>query len=236
MIELYGMASPNVQKVILMLAEVGLPYTLHPINVAAGEQYEPGFVRLNPNSRVPVIVDGDGPDGRPVTVFESGAILIYLAEKSGRLLPADGRARIETLEWLMIQLTAIGPMTGQYVHFRRYAPQPQHYSLSRYRNEMLRLWEVLDGRLAQREYLAGESYSIADVATWPWLASPEFLDIEPTRYVHVQRWSQRIASRPAAHHLRQRLAELIPRFQAELGAAAPEQLDRFFGRGAGARD
>ena len=233
MIDLYGMASPNVQKVILMLAEIRLPYTLHTINVAAGEQYEPGFVRLNPNSRVPVIVDAQGPDGQPVTVFESGAILMYLAEKSGRLLPAEGRARVETLEWLMIQLTAIGPITGQYVHFRRYAPEPQPYSLSRYRNEMLRLWAVLDARLERCEYLAGEQYSIADIATWPWLASPEFLDIEPARYVQVQRWSERIASRPAAQHLRQRLADLIPRFQAEVGAATPEQLDRFFGRGVG---
>jgi GST-like protein len=198
MIDLYGMSSPNVLKVTILLEELALPYRFHYVNVAGGEQFEPEFVALNPNSRVPVIVDEDGPDGEPYTVFESGAILFYLAEKTRQFLPADVRGRHDTVQWLMIQMGNVGPMFGQLNHFQMYAPPGNEYSLSRYRTASGRLYDMLDRRLAEVPYLTGEDYTIADMATYPWAAlyhekHGEDWDQHPA----LRQWAERIGARPA---------------------------------------
>src|SRR5665213_124901 len=168
MIDLYGTGSPNVFKILLMLAETELPYRLHDVAVLPGEQYSEAFRQLNPNGKVPVIVDPDGPAGKPQVVFESGAILIYLAEKSGQLLPADPSARSQTLQWLMLSAASIGPMFGQALHFRYVAASGNDYARRRYEREVERLYDVLETRLNDTEYLAGELFTIADVAAFPW--------------------------------------------------------------------
>lgn len=232
MIELYGMTSPNVVKIMLMLEEIELPYQFHWVGVWRGEQFAPDFVRLNPNSKVPVIVDADGPDGRPYTVFESGAILIYLAEKAGRLLPLEGTARYDSLQWLMIQLTGIGPTFGQFVHFTRFAPDPTHeYSRSRYRTETLRLLDVVDQRLRERPYLGGADYSIADVSTYPWARVLGFMGLDTSPYLGLNRWLSVISTRPAAQRAFAKFDELRARSTSEMNAASPEEMDRVFGRG-----
>src|SRR5579863_9259229 len=169
MIDVYGMSSPNVVKITIMLEELGLPYRQHHVNVFAGDQHAPEFLKMSPNNKVPVILDEEGPEGAPLAVFESGAILIYLAEKSGRLLPPRGVARVTVLEWLIVQLTSVGPMFGQLVHFTRYAPAGNDYGVNRYTSEVRRLMGVLDRRLSATSWLGGAAYSIADVATWPWI-------------------------------------------------------------------
>jgi GST-like protein len=196
MIDLYTWSTPNGRKVSIMLEEVGLPYQVRPIDITKGEQFSPDFVAVNPNSKIPAIVDPYGPGGGPITVFESGAILIYLAEKTGRFLPAEPRGRIETLQWLMFQMGGIGPMFGQTHHFRRFAPEPIPYAIERYTKETRRLYGVLDARLAQAEYLAG-AYSIADMATWPWTVRHDWQGIDLAEFPHVSRWSESIAARPA---------------------------------------
>ena len=188
MIDVYGMSSPNVVKITIMLEELGLPYRQHHVNVFAGDQHEAQFLNISPNNKVPVILDADGPGGAALPVFESGAILIYLAEKSGRLLPAAGAARVAVLEWLMVQLTAVGPMFGQLVHFTRYAPTGNDYSLQRYTSEVRRLFAVLERRLQQAAYLGGESYSIADVATWPWIRTASGIFRGRRAAPAVRRW------------------------------------------------
>ncbi len=235
-IELYGMTSPNVVKVILMLEEIELPYQFHWVSVWRGDQFAPDFVRLNPNSKVPVIVDSDGPGGKPYTVFESGAILMYLAEKSGRLLPREGAARHDCLQWLMIQLTGIGPTFGQFVHFTRFAPDAAHdYSRSRYRTETLRLLDVLEKRLQASPYLGGPDYSIADVATFPWARVLGFMGFDVSMYPAISRWTSAISARPAAQRTVAKVDELRPRSTSEMSAANPEEMDRVFGRGKFAR-
>jgi GST-like protein len=235
-IELYGMTSPNVIKIVLMLEEIELPYQFHWVSVFRGDQFAPDFVRLNPNSKVPVIVDSEGPDGKPYAAFESGAILLYLAEKSGRLLAPKGAARHDCLQWLMIQLTGIGPTFGQYVHFTRFAPDPVHeYSRSRYRTETLRLLDVVERRLSDRPYLGGSEYSIADVATFPWVRVLGFMGLDPSAYSAISRWLGVISARPAAQRAIARLDELRPRSMAEANAASPDEMDRVFGRGKFAR-
>ncbi|MEW5726238.1 MAG: glutathione S-transferase N-terminal domain-containing protein [Pseudomonadota bacterium] len=196
MIDLYTWGTPNGRKVSIMLEEVELPYRVHPIDIGKGDQFEPGFVAINPNSKIPAIVDTDGPGGEPIQVFESGAILVYLAEKTGRFLPADPRGRAETLQWLMFQMGGIGPMFGQAHHFRRFAPEQIPYAIARYTNEASRLYGVLDRRLGEAEYLAG-AYSIADMATFPWVARWEWQGIELSDFANVQRWHDAIAARPA---------------------------------------
>jgi GST-like protein len=236
MIDLYGMTSPNVVKIILMLEETGLPYRFNWVSIWSGQQFTPEFLELNPNGKVPVIVDENGPGGKPCRVFESGAILIYLAEKSGQLLPRESVARYEVLEWMMIQLTGVGPAFGQHVHFTRFAPeQSNEYARSRYATEVRRLLEVLDRRLQRSAYLAGEQYSVADVATYPWISALAFLGLEAADYPALARWTGTIAERPAARRARARTEELRPRTQAELNAASAEDKDRLFGRGRFAR-
>jgi len=196
MIELYTWGTPNGRKASIMLEEVGLPYAVKPINIGKGEQFAADYVKINPNSKIPTIVDSDGPGGRPISVFESGAILIYLAEKTGKLLSSEPRARIQALEWLMFQMGGVGPMFGQAHHFLRQAPEQIPYAMERYTKEVRRLYGVMDKRLGAAAYLAGD-YSIADVATYPWVSRYEWHRVALAEFPNVERWFKAIAARPA---------------------------------------
>ena len=197
MIDLYSWPTPNGHKIHIMLEEVGLPYNVHPVDIGAGDQFDPEFLKISPNNKMPAIVDQDGPGGRPYALFESGAILMYLAEKTGKLLPQDMRARYEVIQWLMFQMGNVGPMLGQAHHFRRYAPEKIDYAIQRYTKEASRLYGVIDRRLKDHDYLAGE-YSIADVATFPWLRSHENQGQKLEDYPNLKRWFDVVAARPAA--------------------------------------
>jgi GST-like protein len=196
MIELWSWPTPNGQKVHIALEELGLPYTVVPVDIGAGAQFQPDFLAINPNHRIPAITDPDGPGGK-LALFESGAILIYLAEKADRLIPADPAQRYACLQWLMFQMGGIGPMFGQFNHFANYAPEKIPYAIDRYTNEVARLHRVLEARLSVSAYLAGPEYSIADIATFPWLRSPEKRGIDLADYPGVKRWFDTIAERPA---------------------------------------
>lgn len=196
MIDLYTWSTPNGRKVSIMLEETGLPYAVHPVDFGKGDQFKPEFVAINPNSKIPAIVDPDGPGGGPFALFESGAILIYLAEKTGRFLPPAPRSRYQVLQWLMFQMSGVGPFFGQAHHFLRYAPQPVPYAMERYHKETLRLYGVMNSALAEREYLAG-SYSIADIATYPWVARHDWHQVDLDEFPHVRRWFEAISARPA---------------------------------------
>lgn len=196
MIDLYTAGTPNGHKASIMLEELGLPYSVVHVDITKGDQFRPEFLALNPNNKIPVIVDHEGPGGGPYTVFESGAILIYLAEKTGRLLPTEPRRRYDTLQWLMFQKGGVGPMLGQNHHFRNYAPEVIPYAVERYTNEAHRLYGVLDGRLAKVEYLAGD-YSIADIATFPWIRPHKRQGVALEDFANVKRWFDAIAQRPA---------------------------------------
>ncbi|WP_312272308.1 glutathione S-transferase N-terminal domain-containing protein [Pseudomonas sp.] len=235
MIELYGMGSPNVLKVVLMLEELQLAYRFKHVHVWKGEQFTDTFKALNPNSKVPVLIDPDGPSGEPYRVFESGAILQYLAEKTGKFLPANGTARYDVMQWLMIQLAGVGPMFGQYVHFTRFEPEVSQYARSRYTTEALRLVELIDQRLATHSYLGGDTYSIADIATYPWMAILEFLGLPHERYTHLTRWLGEISKRPAAIRLVEMTKEIQAEGVASRSEATPDDYDRMFGRGQYAR-
>jgi len=197
MIDVWTWPTPNGHKVHIALEELGLPYRVVPIDIGAGDQFKPEFLAITPNHRIPAIVDPDGPGGKTLTLFESGAILIYLAEKTGKLIPADPAARLQCLQWLMFQMGGVGPMFGQYNHFAAYAPEKLPYAIERYTNEVKRLHRVLDKRLSESEYLAGPEYSIADIATFPWVRNPQRRGIELDEYPAVKRWHDAIAARPA---------------------------------------
>lgn len=196
MITLYTWATPNGRKVSIMLEECGLPYSVHPVDIGKGEQFAPDFEAVNPNSKIPAIVDADGPGGEPINMFESGAILLYLAAKSGRFMPADERGKFEALQWLMFQMGGVGPMFGQAHHFLRFAPEPVPYAIDRYKTEVARLYAVLNRRLASADYLAGE-YSVADIATFPWVARHEWHGIDLADFPAVRHWFDVISQRPA---------------------------------------
>jgi GSH-dependent disulfide-bond oxidoreductase len=196
-IDLYTWGTPNGRKVSVMLEECGLGYTVHKIDISKNDQFKPDFVAINPNSKIPAIVDSDGPDGKPISVFESGAILIYLAEKTGKFLPKDSRGRTETIQWLMFQMGGVGPMLGQAHHFMKFAPVKIEYGIERYGKETKRLYGVMDDRLAKAPYLAGADYSIADMATYPWIARHEFHQVDLTAYPSVKRWFDRMSNRAA---------------------------------------
>jgi GST-like protein len=197
MITLYTWSTPNGRKASIALEELGLPYRVVPIDITRKEQFAPEFLTLNPNNRIPVIVDPDGPDGAPITVIESGAILLYLADKTGRLLPEAPRERCEAIQWLMFQMGNIGPMLGQAHHFLRFAPEVIPYAIDRYSKETARLYGVLDTRLAQGPWLAGADYSVADIATFPWIARHDWQGIDLARYPAVKRWFEAMQARPA---------------------------------------
>ena len=197
MIEAYSWATPNGHKVHIMLEECGLPYRAIQVDIGAGAQFEPEFLAISPNNKIPAIVDPDGPDGAPISIFESGAILVYLAAKTGRFLPADDRGRYRALEWLMFQMGSIGPMLGQAHHFRVYAPEKIAYAIERYTNEARRLYGVLDKRLANSKYVAGAEYGIADIAIFPWLRSWKNQGIDWVDFPHLKGWFDEIAARPA---------------------------------------
>src|SRR5690242_14684335 len=199
MITLYGMGSPNVVKVYIALEELALAYTVQPVDVFTGKQFDETFLTLNPNAKVPVIVDSEGPGGKPYTVFESGAILLYLAEKTGKLLPKDAAAKFDAIQWLMTQMSTVGPMFGQFVHFIRFAPPGNDYSKSRYQTQARRVTDVIEHRLGEAPYLAGNEYTIADIATYPWLRNiPTFMGAETmAKLPNVARWVKAIDERPA---------------------------------------
>ena len=196
MIDLYYWPTPNGHKIPIMLEETGLDYDVKAINMLKGEQFAPEFLAISPNNKIPAIVDHDGPGGEPISLFESGAILQYLAEKTGLFMPADTQGRFEVIQWLTFQVAAIGPMFGQCGHFMGYAPEKIPYAIDRYRNETLKLYGVLDDRLAKKPYLAGD-YSIADMATFPWVRVRWFHEIEIDDFPHVARWYEAIDARPA---------------------------------------
>ncbi|MCC8936651.1 glutathione S-transferase family protein [Bradyrhizobium ivorense] len=197
MIDLHFAPTPNGWKVSIMLEECALPYTVVPVNITRGDQFKAEFRTLNPNGRIPVIVDGDPPSGgAPVTIFESGTILLYLAEKTGRLFPRDLRDRYQVQQWLMWQMSALGPMLGQNGHFSLYAPEKIPYAIERYRNEAHRLYGVLDDRLGETAYVAGDAYSIADIACFPWVMTHKAQGFSLDEFVHVRRWFAELRERP----------------------------------------
>jgi GSH-dependent disulfide-bond oxidoreductase len=196
MIDLYTWPTPNGHKIHIFLEEVGLPYKVIPVNIGAGEQFAPEFLKISPNNKMPAIVDPDGPGGKPMSLFESGAILIYLAEKTDRFLPREPRARYGVLQWLMFQMGGVGPMLGQAHHFRNYAPEKLPYAIDRYTNETSRLYRVIDTQLGKSEYIAGD-YSIADMAIFPWLRNYEGQGQKLEDYPALKRWFETIAARPA---------------------------------------
>jgi len=197
MIDLYYWTTPNGHKITIFLEEAGVPYTIKPVNISKGEQFEPEFLKISPNNRMPAIVDHEPVDGGPpISVFESGAILQYLAEKTGRFLPADGRGRTEVMEWLFWQMANLGPMLGQNHHFKQYAPEKLPYAIERYVNETERLYGVLDERLEDREFIAND-YSIADMASYPWIVPHERQGMNLDEFPNLARWFELIKGRPA---------------------------------------
>jgi GSH-dependent disulfide-bond oxidoreductase len=196
MIDVYFWPTPNGHKVTIALEELGLPYRVIPINVGKGDQFNSEFLKISPNNKMPAIVDTDGPGGKPISIFESGAILIYLAEKTGRLMPWEARGRYKVLEWLMFQMASVGPMLGQVHHFRRYAPEQIQYAIARYTNEAKRIYRVMDRRVGDVTYLAGE-YSIADIATYPWVRPHKLQGQNLEDFPNLKRWYEAIEVRPA---------------------------------------
>lgn len=209
MVDLYFWPTPNCYKVSILLEELGLPYEVKPVHIGKGEQLAAEYLAINPNNKVPAMVDPEGPDGAPITVFESGAIMLYLADKAGGRFLGEGRARSTVIQWLMLQMGSIGPMLGQAHHFRKYAPEEIDYAVDRYTNEATRLYRLLDRRLAQASYLAGE-YSIADMATYPWIRPHKWQGQDLATYPNLERWYQAVRSRPAVARgiavLKERLA------------------------------
>ncbi|MHB8424685.1 MAG: glutathione S-transferase N-terminal domain-containing protein [Gammaproteobacteria bacterium] len=206
-IELYYWPTPNGQKITICLEETGVPYTLHPVDIGNGDQFRPEFLRISPNNKMPALVDPVGPDGKPIALFESGAILLYLAEKTGRFLPRDPFNRYQVIQWLMFQISGVGPMLGQAHHFRGYAPEKIEYAINRYTQEAGRLYSVMDTQLAARDYIAG-AYSIADMAIYPWVVPHERQGQALEDYPHLKRWFERLAVRPAVQRGMARLKEL----------------------------
>src|SRR6202521_56461 len=232
MIDLYAMGSPNVVKIYIALEEMGLPYNVHPLDVFGEAQFSPEFLRLNPNAKVPVIVDREGSGGWPYTVFESGTILIYLADKTGQFLARDGAARYDALQWMMVQMTTIGPMFGQYVHFMRCAPKGNDYSLNRYRTQVRRVLDVLEGRLAAAPFLGGQSYSIADIATFPWARNVGTFLGKPAEsdYPKLMAWVAGTAARSAVGRALAAVDD-VRKKTTQFDNANAEAMNRLFGRG-----
>jgi len=207
MIDVYSWATPNGHKVHILLEECGLPYAVHAVDIGAGDQFEPDFLAISPNNKIPAIVDSEGPEGKPISLFESGAILLYLAAKTGRFLPHALSARYQVLQWLMFQMGGLGPMLGQTHHFRIYAPEKVPYAVDRYTNEAKRLYGVMDRRLGQSRFLGDDEYTIADIAAWPWTRSHANQGVDLNDYPNVKRWFDTIAARAAVQRGIQVLAK-----------------------------
>ncbi|MFZ9734170.1 MAG: glutathione S-transferase N-terminal domain-containing protein [Burkholderiaceae bacterium] len=197
MITLYTWPTPNGKKISILLEELKLPYKAVPIDIGAGDQFAPDFLKISPNNKIPALVDSEGPDGKPISLFESGAIMIYLAGKTGKFLPKTDRERYDVLQWLMFQMGGLGPMLGQAHHFRLYAPESIQYAIDRYTKEAHRLYGVLDKALEKTGYVAAGQYTIADMACWPWVASHNNHGVALDQYPNVLRWFNKIAERPA---------------------------------------
>jgi len=209
MIDLYYWTTPNGHKITLFLEEAGLEYAIKPVDIGKGEQFDPAFLKISPNNRIPAIVDHAPADGgKPISVFESGAILLYLAGKTGRFIPKDLRGQVETLEWLMWQMGGLGPMAGQNHHFSIYAPEKIPYAIDRYSNEARRLYGVMNRQLARNKYIAGPEYTIADIAIFPWLRSWKNQGIDWNEHPHLKGWFDEIAARPAVRRGVEVLADL----------------------------
>lgn len=209
-IQLYYWPTPNGHKITIMLEELGLPYEVRPVDITRGDQFDPEFLRISPNNKMPAITDPEGPGGEPLSLFESGAILIYLAEKTGRFIPQEPAAYYSMMQWLMFQMGSLGPMAGQAHHFRNYAPETIDYAVNRYTNEVHRLYGVMDRRLAESEYLAGD-YSIADMASWPWVRPHERQGQDLDDFPNLKHWFQAIEERPAVQRALEVLAEASSR-------------------------
>jgi GST-like protein len=231
MIDFYGLTSPNVQKIFIMLEETGLPYNFKPVDVWASAQHAPDFAKLNPNRKIPVIVDHEGPGGKSYTVFESGAILMYLADKSGKFLPKDTAKKYDAIQWLMVQVANIGPAFGNFTHFNLFAPKPNDYSFSRYKSEMLRLYDLLETRLGQAKYLGGDEYSIADMATFPWTRQHAAHGAKIDQMPNFKRWFEELSARPAVKAMIAKQNDI----KSSREAATDDNKDRFFNRGRYAR-
>lgn len=232
MIKLYGVFSPNVLKVILALEEMDFDWNFVYVDVFGGDQFSDEFGALTPNRKVPVITDEDGPDGKPITLWESGAILNYLAEKAGKLIPTDPRQRHTVMQWLMFQVGGVGPMFGQNGHFKIYhKDHGSDYSRARYGTEVLRLYDVLEVRLSESPWLGGAEYSIADIATWPWARFTEMMGVNEENIPHVIAWNERILARPAAQKAVQFLAEMKSVDIDKFAEMHPDKMDKYLGRG-----
>jgi GST-like protein len=223
MIDLYTWPTPNGHKIHIMLEETGLPYRVIPVDIGAGDQFKPEFLRISPNNKMPAMVDTDGPGGKPMALAESGAMLFYLASKTGRFLPEDIRKRWQVMQWVMFQMGHIGPMLGQAHHFLQYAPEKIEYAMNRYKNEANRLYGVLERRLGESQFVACEEYTIADMAVMPWLRFPERQGVEIDQYPNVKRWRDGIAERPAVQRALQVLADR------RRPTMTPEQRENLFG-------
>jgi GSH-dependent disulfide-bond oxidoreductase len=208
MLQLYSWPTPNGHKIHIMLEECGLQYEVIPVNIGAGDQFKPDFLKISPNNKMPAILDSDGPDGKHISLFESGAILIYLAAKTGKFMPKSDRDKYTVLQWLMFQMGGVGPMLGQNHHFRTYAPEKLPYAIDRYTNEAKRIYGVIDRQLAANAFIAGKSYSIADMATYPWLRNWKAQGIELTDYPHLKKWFDGLEARPAVQRGCKVLADL----------------------------
>jgi GST-like protein len=207
MIDLYTWPTPNGHKVHIMLEETGLPYNVHPVDIGAGDQFKPGFLAISPNNKIPAMVDQDGPGGKPMALAESGAMLFYLASKTGRFLPKGIRERWQVMQWVMFQMGHIGPMLGQAHHFLQYAPEKIEYAMNRYRNESKRLYGVVDRQLEKSKWIACGEYSIADMAIMPWMRAPERQGVDIEEFPRVKEWRERILARPAVKKALEVLAD-----------------------------
>lgn len=227
MIDIYSWATPNGHKVHIMLEECGLrlgrDWQAIPVNIGAGDQFKPDFLKISPNNKIPAMVDPHGPDGRPIALFESGAILVYLASKTGKLMPRSDRRKFEVLQWLMFQMGGVGPMLGQTHHFRMYAPEKIDYAVNRYTNETRRLYGVMDRQLATHRFIAGQQYTIADIAIFPWVRSWKNQGIAWADYPHLKAWFDRVAERPAVR----RGVEVLAALRTPLASA--KERDVLFG-------
>ena len=224
MIDLYSWPTPNGHKIHIMLEETGLEYNVHPINIGMGEQFNGDFLKISPNNRIPAMVDQDGPENKSISIFESGAMLIYLAEKVNKFLSSNAQSRYLTIQWLMWQMGGVGPMFGQSNHFSHYAPEKIAYAIDRYNNECLRLYNVMDKRLNEADYLAGD-YSIADIATFPWARGFERRGVEISEFPNVERWLNKISERPAV----KRGVQILVNLREENKAFTDEEREILFG-------